>query len=294
MLAIQNSPVPGKSALKAVQLRLDQNSSDPIFSTRQMSKTLPAPLNRWVSALADQAWHVVMVEAVHHMELEWRNTVVKTFDTQLADKYPFNPRSSQDASLDAFERFFRPDGLLDTFYRENLKLFIENELAWGENGEVLIREDIQQSLLNAQKIRNIFFSQQNGLGTQFAIETVELSASKRRSVLNLDGQLVDYSHGRNYTAHLVWPNSMREGNESKLTLVSLASGKAPRSVAFSGPWAQFRLLGTGQLTNVKGDTFDLRFNVDGGYMIYRVHVDMEDNPFTGGLFSQFRLPDTLY
>lgn len=294
LLAIQNSPVPGKSALKAVQLRLDQNSSDPIFATRQMAKTLPAPLNRWVGALADQAWHVVMVEAVHHMELEWKNTVVKTFNIQLADKYPFNPRSAQDASLDAFERFFRPEGVLDTFYRENLKLFIENELTWGENGEVLIREDIQQQLLTAQKIRDIFFSQQNGLGTQFAIETVELSANKRRSVLNLDGQLVDYSHGRNYTAHLIWPNSMREGNESKLTLVSAASSKAPRSVAFSGPWAQFRLLGAGQLTNVKENTFDLRFNVDGGYMIYRVHVDTEDNPFTGGLFSQFRLPDTLY
>ncbi|STJ16807.1 putative type VI secretion system protein [Escherichia coli] len=38
LLAIQNSPVPGKSALKAVQLRLDQNSSDPIFATRQMAK----------------------------------------------------------------------------------------------------------------------------------------------------------------------------------------------------------------------------------------------------------------
>ncbi len=54
LLAIQNAPVPGKSALKAVQLRLDQNSSDPIFATRQMAKTLPAPLNRWVGRLTDQ------------------------------------------------------------------------------------------------------------------------------------------------------------------------------------------------------------------------------------------------
>ncbi len=53
LLAIQNAPVPGKSALKAVQLRLDQNSSDPIFATRQMAKTLPAPLNRWVGRLTD-------------------------------------------------------------------------------------------------------------------------------------------------------------------------------------------------------------------------------------------------
>lgn len=294
LLAVQNSPVPGKSALKAVQLRLDQNSSDPIFATRQMAKTLPAPLNRWMGKLADQAWHVVMVEAVHYMEMDWRDNVVKPFNEQLADKYPFNPRASQDASLDAFERFFKPDGTLDTFYKENLRLFLENDLTFGEDGRILIREDIQQQIETAQKIRDIFFSQQNGLGAQFAVETVSLSGNKRRSVLNLDGQLVDYSQGRNYTAHLVWPNNMREGNESKLTLVSSTGSKSPRSITFIGPWAQFRLFGAGQLTNVTSDTFTVRFNVDGGYMIYRVHVDTEDNPFTGGLFSQFRLPDTLY
>ncbi|TDN50637.1 type VI secretion system (T6SS) IcmF/TssM family protein [Buttiauxella sp. JUb87] len=292
--AIQNAPVPGKSALKAVQLRLDQNSSDPIFATRQMAKTLPAPLNRWVGKLADQAWHVVMVEAVHYMEVDWRENVVKPFNEQLANNYPFNPRSSQDASLDAFERFFKPDGILDSFYQQNLKLFMENDLSLvdGDNN-VIIREDIRQQLDTAQKIRDIFFSRQNGLGTQFAVEPVQLSGNKRRSVLNLDGQLVDYSQGRNYTAHLVWPNNMREGNESKLTMIG-TGGNAPRSISFSGPWAQFRLFGAGQLTNIQDGSFSVRFNVDGGAMVYRVHTDTEDNPFVGGLFSQFKLTDTLY
>ncbi|EIE9115894.1 type VI secretion system membrane subunit TssM [Salmonella enterica] len=293
LLAIQNAPAPGKSALKAVQLRLDQNSSDPIFATRQMAKTLPAPLNRWVGKLADQAWHVVMVEAVHYMEVDWRDSVVKPFREQLADNYPFNPRSSQDASLDAFERFFKPGGVLDTFYTQNLKLFVEGGAEVNGDDAVVIREDVLQQLERAQNIRDIFFSRQNGLGTQFAVETVSLSGNKRRSVLNLDGQLVDYSQGRNYTAHLVWPNNMREGNESKLTLIGL-NGSAPRSISFSGPWAQFRLFGAGQLTGVQDGTFSVRFNVDGGAMVYRVHTDTEDNPFSGGLFSQFRLPDTLY
>ncbi|HFI7365314.1 type VI secretion system membrane subunit TssM [Escherichia coli] len=294
LLAIQNAPVPGKSALKAVQLRLDQNSSDPIFATRQMAKTLPAPLNRWVGRLTDQAWHVVMVEAVHYMEVDWRDSVVKPFNEQLANNYPFNPRSAQDASLDAFERFFKPDGILDTFYQQNLKLFIDNDLSLedGDNN-VIIREDIIAQLETAQKIRDIFFSKQNGLGTSFAVETVSLSGNKRRSVLNLDGQLVDYSQGRNYTAHLVWPNNMREGNESKLTLIGI-SGNAPRSISFSGPWAQFRLFGAGQLTGVQDGNFTVRFSVDGGAMTYRVHTDTEDNPFNGGLFSQFGLSDTLY
>lgn len=293
LLAIKNSPVPGKSALKAVQLRLDQNSSDPIFATRQMAKTLPAPLNRWVGKLADQAWHVVMIEAVHYMEVEWNNKVVKTFQQTLADRYPFDPQAEQDVSLDAFDRFFKPDGILDSFYKENLKLFIENKLTLGEDGQVLIRQDVQQQLETAQKIRDTFFTQQSALGTQYSAQTVELSANKRRSVLNMDGQLLDYSHGRSFTTHLVWPNAMRDGTESKLTLVGTSSG-SPRSISFTGPWAQFRLINAGNLTSVDDGSFDVRFNVDGGYMTYRIHVDTQDNPFTGGLFSEFTLPDTLY
>lgn len=294
LLAIQNAPVPGKSALKAVQLKLDQNGSDPIFATRQMAKTLPAPLNRWVGKLADQAWHVVMIEAVQYMEVDWREAVVKPFNEQLADRYPFDSRSSQDASLDAFERFFKPDGVIDTFYQKNLKLFMENDLSLEEgNSSVIIREDIRKQLDTAREIRDTFFSKQNGLGTQFAVETVSLSGNKRRSVLNLDGQLVDYSQGRNFMAHLVWPNNMREGNESKLTLIG-TSGNSPRSISFDGPWAQFRLFGAGHLTSVQNGNFTVRFDIDGGAMVYKVHTDTEDNPFSGGLFSKFHLPDTLY
>ena len=37
----------------------------------------------------------------------------------------------------------------------------------------------------------------------------------------------------------------------------------------------------------------MRFNVDSGAMVYRIHADTEDNPFSGGLFSQFRLTDAV-
>ena len=54
--------------------------------------------------------------------MDWRDSVVKPFNEQLANNYPFNPRSAQDASLDAFERFFKPDGILDTFYQQKMAL----------------------------------------------------------------------------------------------------------------------------------------------------------------------------
>lgn len=294
LLAIQNSPTPGKSALKAVQLRLNENSSDPIFAVQQMAKNLPDPLNRWTGELANQAWRVVMIEAIQYLEIEWGNTVVKPWQTYLSGRYPFAPGAREDAPLSEFERFFKPGGTLDVFYQQNLRPFIENELTWGSDGQALIRNDIRQQLEAAQKIRDTFFTQQNGLGTQYAVETVELSSGKRRSVLNMDGQLLEYTHGRARTVHLVWPNSMRAGVESKLTLVPDASNKAPRSISFNGPWAQLRLIDAGQLTSVSEGSFNVRFNVDGGYMVYRIHVDASDNPFAGGLFSRFNLPETLY
>ncbi|UHM93047.1 type VI secretion system membrane subunit TssM [Rahnella victoriana] len=294
LLVIHNSPSPGKAALKAVQMRLEKNSSDPIFEVQQQAKNLPEPLNRWVGALAEQAWRVVMMEAIKSLEVEWGETVVKQYQTYLEGRYPFDPQSKEDVPLSEFERFFGPKGTLDTFYQENLKPFIENSLTSGSDGQLLIRPDVLEQLEQAQKIRDTFFSAQTGLGTQFAVEPVQLSGNKRRSVLNLDGQLLDYSHGRNNTVHLVWPNSMRSGIESSVTLVPDQTGKSPRTLSFSGPWGQLRLINSGELTNVGAGSFDVRFKVDGGEMTYRISVDESDNPFAGGLFSEFSLPETLY
>ncbi len=294
LLAIQNAPVPGKAALKAVQLRLEQNNSDPIFEVQQLAKTLPEPLNRWVGELAEQAWRVVMMAAVSSLEVEWSENVVRQYQTYLAGRYPFNPEATQDVPLSEFDRFFRPGGTLDAFYQQNLKPFVENNLIYGTDGEPLIRPDVLKQLTLANRIRDTFFTPQNGLGAQFAIEPLSLTGNKRRSLLNLDGQLLDYAHGRGSIVHLIWPNSMRAGVESQLTLIPDVSGKSPRAIRFTGPWAQLRLINSGKLTSVRQDSFDVLFSVDGGDMTYRIYVDESDNPFAGGLFSQFTLPDTLY
>ncbi len=294
LLSIQNAPVPGKAALKAVSMRLEGNNRDAIFEVSQMAKTLPEPLNRWVGELADQAWNVVQKEAIRHMEVEWNEIVVKQYNSYIAGRYPFNPNASQDVPLSEFERFFRLNGTLDSFYQQNLRPFVESNLTETADGQSLIRADILAQIEIANRIRATFFTTQGSLETQFAIEPISLSGNKRRSILNLDGQLLDYAHGRSNTVHMIWPNSMRAGIESKLTLVPGASGKSPRSLSFNGPWAQIRLINSGKLTNVRQNTFDVKFNIDGGDMTYRVYVDEADNPFFGGLFTRFHLPDTLY
>lgn len=293
LLMIKNSPSSGKAALKAVQLHVNQNSSDPIIEIQQLAKITPEPLGRWLNELSDQIWDVIITEAVRYLEIEWNEKVVKDFNLNLAKYYPFNPTSNRDVSLSEFQRFFKNNGVIDQFYQENLKIFIDNNLLSGSNDRLLIRPDVLAQLKSAEKIRRTFFDDKNALIVQYTIEPISLSGNKRRSILNLDGQLVDYSHGKSFKSQLIWPNTMREEIESKLTLIS-NTNQTSRSLVRSGAWGQFRLFDIGNLTNITETSFDIRYDIDGGSIIYRINVDSAENPFAGGLFSQFKLSDTLY
>jgi type VI secretion system protein ImpL len=52
--------------------------------------------------------------------------------------------------------------VLDTFYAQNLKLFVEGGVEVNGDNAVVIREDVLKQLERAQNIRDIFFSKQNG------------------------------------------------------------------------------------------------------------------------------------
>lgn len=295
LLAIQNAPDQGKAALKAVQLRVEQQSTDPILELQQTAKNLPQPLSRWVEQIADNSWRVVLKSAILALEVEWNEKVVKPYQMTIADRYPFNPSSPQEVAISDFDRFFAPNGTLDSFYNKYLSAFIENGFTDSEDGETpLIRENVLQQLEMAQKIKDTFFSGENGLGAQYIVEPLSLSANKRRSVLNLDGQIIDFTHGNKRRANVIWPNSMNIAVESKLTLVPNAVNTSPRSIAYRGPWAQIKLFSSGKVVGEREGSFDIRYDVDGGYAIYRVYVDASNNPFSPEIFSEFNLSETLY
>lgn len=299
LLAIQNSPDSGKAALKAVQIRIDQKSSDPIFELQQLAKNLPDPLKRWLEQLANQSWKSILTSALVSLEIEWKDKIVKQYNTYLKGRYPFSANSKQEVPLSEFERFFAPNGTLNSFYEQNLKAFIENGLnniadESLNDQTIFIREDVLEQLELAKRIRNTFFKAENGMEAQFMVEPLDLSANKRRSILNLDGQLIDFSHGGKRKINIIWPNSGNAMVESKITLVPSEANKSPRSLSFTGAWAQIKLLKSGRIQKIQDNYFDASYQVDGGTATYRIYVDEADNPFSSDIFNKFKLPDTLY
>lgn len=290
---IASAAEPGQEALTTLQRNLGNRYADPAFALRQYAAGLPAPLDRWGQQLAGQSAQLVNELALSALNQSWQDEVVTPFNTKLAAYYPFDRSASKDVALSDMERFFAPGGTLDSFYQHRLKPVVDGGLLRDMQVSASQRELLDQ-LARATRIRQAFFNTQGNLEVQFAVEPVDLTANKRRSVLNLDGQLLEYAHGRRDKIPLVWPNNMRDGAESKITLVPVDREHSPRSQGHVGPWAMFRLMQQGELTRVSDASFDVRFPVDQGAMTYRVYTDASQNPFAGGLFSQFRLPATLF
>lgn len=142
-----------------------------------------------------------------------------------------------------------------------------------------------------QQIRRQFFNEQGKLEVQFAIQPLQLSANKRRSILNLDGQLIDYHHDQQSEISLIWPNSEEGSGGSKLTFVPTAKEQSPRSIQASGRWAIFRLLQQARSRPLDATGTELEFQLDGGEMTYRL---LSLTPLTDlKLFSEFDLPRSL-
>ncbi|RBW49165.1 type VI secretion system membrane subunit TssM [Marinobacter sp. F3R11] len=296
MRAVQESPDTGKAALAAARARMGLQGADPIFTLQRMAAHQPEPLNRLMNRLATESWRVLLDQAVAQLEREWYQEVYQPFQQNLARYYPFNVDSGRDVALQDFEQFFAPDGVLDTFYKDNLKLFLEDhpEQVGDVHRAGLVRRDVLASLEKAEKIRSAYFTRSGTLDVEFALEPLNLSSNKRRSVVNLDGQLVEFSHGPRQSIPLVWPNTLRETVESRITLVPVQVNRSPRSISQSGPWALFRLLDKADITGVSSSAVDVRFQVDDGEMRYRLHAASNTNPFTQKLLSGYGIPRSLY
>ncbi|EPA8650740.1 type VI secretion system membrane subunit TssM [Photobacterium damselae] len=294
--AIQDAPDMGKAALEATKERVELKNSDPIYTLQRMASSLPKPLDSMMEKLADESWYAVKQEAIKYLEVRWQHDVYQEYQAKLATRYPFNPRASKDVSLKDFESFFAPDGTLNRFYNDQLKMFIDENISMSVNGQqnALLRSDVLKQFTNAKKIQEAFFNRKGILDVEFSLEPIELSSNQRRSVINVDGQYVEYSHGPHRSIELVWPNTLREGAISKLSLVPSKVNESPRGITIQGPWAFFRLLDRGAVVSSSSTSVDYQFSINGGEVTYRLTSEADANPFTSALFRNFKLTRTLY
>ncbi|WP_310620622.1 type VI secretion system membrane subunit TssM [Flexibacterium corallicola] len=262
----------GEVALAKAKARINLEGDDPIYVIRRIGVDLPEPLNRFFDTIADESWKVVLQSAKGELQRAWNDEVYADYNLSMATRYPFQKDAEEEVSLADFESLFGPGGKIENFYKNNLIQFVEESSGKAkiiDGRELHIEPEFLKQLKRALELRESYFDEEGALSIGYTIEPKSLSGNARRAVLNIEGQLVSYTHGPRRAARIIWPNIMSGDAESKLTIFPSGRRK-PQVLSFKGPWSGFRILDSGKVTDVSGGEVDLEFNLESTKITYKI------------------------
>jgi len=202
----------------------------------------------------------------------------------IAGRYPLVHSASVDITPDDLARMFAPGtGLMDTFFRENLANKVDTTHAnWrfapGVDGKSLPgSESILRPFQQAQVIRDAFFA--NGSTTpsyRVTITPVSMDNNILNLTLDVDGQLLRYSHGPQTPQVVSWPGPGQTG-QVRMQL-GLTDGTTD-TLSTSGPWALNRLFDKARLSPGNTSLSHLaRFSVGGRQVVLEYTASSIRNP----------------
>lgn len=287
---IQNSADPSQSALKAIMSELNLERTNPTVDLKRLANEVAEPLSTQLNTIADEAWNIELRTALKEINAMWNRDVYSFYRNRIAGKYPLNHGAQQSMSLDDFRNFFGPQGRIQKFYNDYLKFILEDNAELSVlNGESVISPEFLTALDDLQRIQRAYFDASGNISVSFNLKPLGLSGKFAASTLNIDGQIVKYSHENAAQSHLIWPNTTRRDVESSLTLITTTGESS--TLRRTGEWSLFKLIDAAQ-SRPAGSGVNLTFKLNGGSINYRLETD-GDNPFKAGVLSGFSLPREL-
>ena len=214
-----------------------------------------------------------------------------------AGRYPFIKGSTRDVTQEDFTRLFSAGGLIDEFFQKNLSQYVNTstrpwtfrnmgESSLGDASGALVQ------FQRAQAIREVFFrSGGQGAAMRLEFKPLAMDATITQFILDVDGQLVKYSHGPQIPAQVQWPGP-RGSMQVRVQLSPASAGVSGQ--VFEGPWALFRMFDQVQIENTgQPEKFVATFNVEGRKAQFEVLTSSVQNPFRLRELEQFQCPNQL-
>ncbi|WP_395712239.1 type VI secretion system membrane subunit TssM [Reyranella sp.] len=269
--------------------------NDPSLALRAEAQRQPAPLDRWLSNMAESSTALRGGGARQQVAAAYNGAGGPAALCPLAvnGRFPFVPGSSLETPLDDFAKLFAPGGLLDGFFNTQLRPYIDTTgKVWKPQSADGVAAPISPAdVLQFQRaavIRDLFFAPgSTTIAVRFDITPIELNPGASSVSLEFDGTSVTYAHGPTRSTQITWPGSNGMRN------VRLVFNPAPPGgtgvFSETGPWAMFRLFSKGTLRPAGSpETFTLTFGQ--GDAVFELRAGSVMNPFAPGVLQDFRCP----
>ncbi|MFC4161731.1 type VI secretion system membrane subunit TssM [Chitinimonas lacunae] len=259
---------------------------------------MPEPMRSMMQSLSTAGVSQALVETRKNLSSHLGSAVGDFCSKAINSRYPFNRNASSDVRPEDFAKVFATGGVLDDFFQRNLASFVDvtkkpwtfrkvGEGSMGDSSGALIQ------FQRAATIRDVFF--QGGARTpslRLDFKPVEMDASLIQSTLDIDGQLVRYSHGPQTSTTVTWPGP-KGGHQVRLSLTG-TGGAEVGGLSFEGAWALFRAIDRAQVTpGSQPERFRVSFDINGKKIQYEVTAGSVLNPFRLADLAQFQCPAQL-
>ena len=212
----------------------------------------------------------------------------------VAGRYPFVPDSTSDIPLGDFTHLFAPNGLLDSFFTQQVQPFADmSGQTWRVEAVNGVSPPISQGALaefqRAETIKQLFFAAGGTPSVQFSLTPRSLDAGATQAELELGALNISYAHGPQVPTMVAWPGA--DGMQTARLIITQAGGGNPLEIDASGPWALFHLFSQGSLSeNGSSDQYTLTFTIGGHSVSYSIGANSVLNPFAPGILTDFRCP----
>ena len=237
-----------------VLARSGQDAS--VKSLKQQAGTLPAPIGGLVASIGGRSESLAVDQARGTLDSLYREQVVQPCNAIVSGHYPFVATSANDVQPLDFARLFGSGGIFDGFFKMNLAQLVDTTRSpwvWkpDSTGPAGQSTPLLRQFEVAQQILQNYFGSGGQPEQAFTLTAGDLDQPSARFILELDGQTLENTHGPAKAIPMRWPGPAP--GAAAVTFVDFSG--AHSNLAFSGPWAWFRLL---DAATVKAET-DVKF-----------------------------------
>ena len=285
----------GRTAFTLVKARFqNEGPRNALSSIYLTAKQLPDPIGLWSKQIADDTWFLMISDARHFINMQWRRYVFPEYQRAVLNRYPFTIKAKNDVSINDFDRFFATHGILNTFVSQYIKPFLNtSNPEWPlkeADGHVLpISNDTIRQLIRANVITAMFFSSgRESSHIEFSLQKVNLDPIIAKLELSVGSTRLKDTQTHESIVDFEWPESNAE-----LILHSIEGRRY--ELAEEGPWAFFKLLEKLNVLMDKNDASGLHvlFEINGDSGRYLLRTANGLNPFTPGILEDFSLQDSI-
>ena len=211
----------------------------PAAQLQALTQDCPTPVAAMLQTVSQSSSQVVGSGASQELSDAWRSKVLPLCEAAF-NRYPFVASSSADVPVDDFARLLGPGGLIDQFFDQYLKAFVDTtQRPWRWQSAERIPLGLSAGSLaefeRAAQIRDALFT--GGTQVQVRFQLVPVMLDPRIAQISIDagGQTLTYNHGPTESMQFQWPGS---GGKTLVRVTMTPTGGGGGTVTErDGPWA---------------------------------------------------------